>query len=305
MTKAVKNHPASMRARLDQVAKAENRPFAEVLQFYAMERFLYRLSRLKEGASFVLKGGIMFRVWDASVPRPTRDIDLLGNLPADGAEVTKIIAAACRISFAEDGMVFDADSITTTTIKEDADYEGIRVTFRGLLGTARTPLQIDIGFGDIVVPQPVEIEYPVVLEFPPPTLRAYTRESVIAEKFHAMVLLGSVNSRMKDFYDVWFLSQRFDFAGAILSEAIAKTFARRKTALEASPVAFESRFSKDAQKHRQWDAFRRKGQLTAPESFEDVVTAVKKFLEPMIQALKDGQKFDATWQSKLRRWSGP
>ena len=123
-----------------------------------MERFLYRLSRLKEGASFILKGGIMFKVWDASVPRPTRDIDLLGNLPNDPAEVSKIMAAACRISFDEDGMVFDPDSITATKIKEDADYEGIRIILRGVLGTARTPLQIDIGFGDIVVPKPVEIE---------------------------------------------------------------------------------------------------------------------------------------------------
>lgn len=271
-----------------------------------MERFLYRLSQLKESASFVLKGGIMFKVWDASVPRPTKDIDLLGTLPNDPVEVSKIMAAACRIPFVEDGMIYDANSIISTKIKEDADYEGIRIAFRGVLGTARAALQIDVGFGDIVVPKPVAIDYPTILDLPPPTLRAYTKDSVIAEKFHAMVLLGSVNSRMKDFYDIWFLSRNFDFSGKILSEAVSQTFLRRKTELDAAPVAFQSRFFQDAQKQIQWDAFARKGQLlTESRSFEEIVAAIKLFIEPVNQALKDGQKFHATWRSKRKSWSTP
>lgn len=248
----------------------------------------------------------MFRVWDVLVPRPTRDIDLLGTLPNDLSEVSKIMVAACRIPFVEDGMIFDPSSITSTKIKEDADYEGIRITFRGVLGTARTTLQIDIGFGDIVVPKPVEIDYPTILDLPPPTLRAYTKDSVVAEKFHAMVLLASVNSRMKDFYDIWFLSRNFDFSGKILSEAVSKIFLRRKTELDATPVAFQARFFQDAQKQIQWDAFARKGQLlTESRSFEEIVAAIKLFIEPVNQALKDGQKFHATWQSKRQFWSTP
>ena len=205
-----KNIAASIHQRLLNVARETGRPFNEVLQYFAMERLLYRLSRSDHKDSFVLKGALLFRVWDIPDSRATRDIDFLAFLDNSPENLAVIFRDVCTIEGA-DGLVFDPDSVDARTIKEDADYEGVRVRFRSLLGKARITMQIDVGFGDKVHPGVVRADYPVILDLPAPVLRAYPPETVVAEKVEAMIHLGSLNSRMKDFYDVWRLSRQFEF----------------------------------------------------------------------------------------------
>jgi len=203
---------------------------------------------------------------------------------------------ACGIAVEADGMLFNAETVTATRIKEDADYEGVRVRLQGNLGNARVSMQIDIGFGDVVVPKAEMVRYPVLLDFPAPTLRGYTMESTIAEKFHAMVKLGIVTSQMKDFYDIWMLARTFDFSGKTLSDAIEKTFKNRNTPITSDPAVFESLFAADENKRIQWKAFIRKSQLAgAPDNFEEVVAAIKDFLAPVMAALVEGRLFGGDW----------
>jgi len=247
------NIAASVRQRLLNRARVDKRPFNELLQYYAMERFLYRLSKSFFSDNFILKGALLLRAWDAPEFRPTMDIDMLGKTSNEEADILSLIRNILIVPVEEDGLVFDSDSLQSERITEDADYEGIRVRFRGMLDTARITMQIDIGFGDIVYPAPKEAVLPTMLEFPAPRLLCYSRESAIAEKFEAMIKLGFLNSRMKDFYDIWLLSRGFNFTGPKLAEAIRLTFEQRQTTL---PVRIES-FSEDFvnEKQVQWAAF--------------------------------------------------
>ena len=165
----------------------------------------------------MLKGALMFRVWNAPVSRPTRDIDLLGRMESKVTAVVPVFQDVCNQTVEPDGMIFHADTVVGQAIKEDADYAGVRVTFLATLQNSRIAMQIDVGFGDVLTPAAVATDYPTILDLPAPRLKGYCRETVIAEKFQAMVKLGLANSRMKDFYDIWLLSQQFDFDGAILS----------------------------------------------------------------------------------------
>jgi hypothetical protein len=224
-------------------AKASGRPFQEVLEYYAMERFLYRLARSGHAGRFILKGALLFRAWGGAATRPTRDIDLLGRVENTVEAVVPIFGEVCGIAVETDGMVFDSATIAGTVIKEDADYSGVRVTFLGTLQNARVAMQIDIGFADVVTPGPVPTAYPVILEFPAPRLSGYPRETVVAEKFEAMVKLGALNSRMKDFYDLLVLARRFDFDGFTLATAVSRTFANRKTTVVPDPLALTPAFA--------------------------------------------------------------
>jgi len=199
----ITNLPASIRQRLLKVAQASNRPFQEVLQYYAMERFLFRLSVSSHVEKFILKGALMMTAWGAPATRPTRDIDLLGYVPNQVESLVEIIREVCCQEVEPDALSFDPTTATGIVIKADADYEGVRVTSRGSLQNMPIPMQIDIGFGDIVFPAPAITEYPVILNHARPKLRGYSRETTVAEKFEAMVKLGLLNSRMKDFFDVW------------------------------------------------------------------------------------------------------
>jgi hypothetical protein len=298
MKKPVKDVAASIRQRLQNVAKKTNRPFQEVLEYYAMERLLYRLASSKHASRFVLKGALMFRAWDAPASRPTRDIDLLGRMDSKVTAVVPVFKDVCNQRVEPDGLIFHADSVAGQSIKEDADYSGVRVTFRATLQNSRIAMQIDIGFGDVLTPAAVATDYPTILDLPAPRLNGYCRETVVAEKFEAMVKLGLVNSRMKDFYDIWLLSQQFDFDGSILSNAITRTFAHRKTQILAAPTALTPTFADDAQKRTQWRAFLRKSRLTdAPAALPDVIVVLASFLLPMAQAIVDGQAFNRTWQA--------
>ena len=294
----VKNIAHSVHARLANYARASNRPFNEVLQYYAMERFLYRLSVSESATKFVLKGALMMRVWNAPASRPTRDIDMLGYISNEVADVVAAIRGMCGAGVEADGIHFDTQTIKGTRIKEDADYEGVRVTFLGFLGTAQIPMQLDIGFGDVVTPAPTMITYPSILDFPPPQLRGYPRETVIAEKFQAMVELGTLNSRMKDFYDIWLMSRQFDFDASTLSRALVATFKNRSTELPSStPVALTPEFTDSDAATKLWGAFIRRQKTTdAPTSLADVAVSIDAFLMDLVRAAARGEEYKANWR---------
>lgn len=261
-----------------------------------MERFLYRFSQSSHVDRFVLKGALMFNAWRAPTSRPTKDIDLLGHTENGVEALAEVMREVCRQSVDNDGLTFDPDSVQGMLIKEDADYEGVRVTFRGNLENSQIPMQIDIGFGDVMFPGPENTDYPTILEYPAPRLRGYSRETVVAEKFEAMVKLGLLNSRMKDFYDIWLLLRQFDFDGAKLSTAIERTFSHRGTAVVPQPTALTKGFSEDTAKVAQWDAFVRKSRLSdAPKDLATVVDAIAAFLGPPTSALAAGQSFTDSW----------
>ncbi len=291
-----KNTAASVRQRLLNRARSEGRPFNELLQYYAMERFLYRLSQSDFVNSFILKGALMLGVWRAPEIRPTMDIDLLGRTSNDEAHIVAQIQDILNVNVEADGLVFEPDSIQPERISEDADYEGIRILFRGTLGVARINMQIDVGFGDAVFPEPEIQELPTVLGHAAPRLYCYSRESAIAEKFEAMIKLGELNSRMKDFYDIWMLSRQFDFVGAQLAESIRLTFERRGTSVPAELKVFED--SSMDTKQIQWTAFRtRLNQEDVPVSFREVVDSVEGFLRPIVVLLSSGKPILMKWKA--------
>ena len=192
---------------------------------------------------------------------------------------------------------FDPDSIEARAIKQDADYEGVRVTFRGHLQNARIPMQVDVAFGDVLYPIPPVTDYPTILDYAAPSLRVYSRESTIAEKFEAMVKLGQLNSRMKDFHDIWLLSRHFEFDGATLATAIERTFAHRGTTIASNPTAFSAAFTTDPAKVRQWQGFLRKSKLEGvPDELAIIVREIASFLGPTAEALSDKRSFSLTWQ---------
>ena len=292
--KSPRNIPASVRQRILNRAKSDRRPFNELLQYYAMERFLYRLSQSAHADRFILKGALMLRVWRSPELRPTMDIDMLGRTSNKEADIIAQIRDILSLDVEADGLAFNADSIQAERITEDADYEGIRIRFRGALDSARINMQVDIGFGDVVYPEPEKSEFPTMLDSPAPRLLCYSRESSIAEKFEVMIKLGVLNSRMKDFYDIWLLSRQFDFDGARLAEAIRLTLERRGTALPTEIEAFTEPFI-DA-KQIQWTTFwKRLQQDHVPVSFKEVTTAVDGFLAPVVAAISSGKPSPTNW----------
>ncbi len=292
-----RNIAASVHQRLLDKARRDGRPFNEMLQYLAMERFLYRLAESPHAANFILKGALMFSAWKVLLPRPTMDIDLLGRASNDLEHIAETVRQICHQSVEEDGFVFDPQTVNASRITEDSDYEGVRVRFRGSLGNARLAMQIDIGFGDEVVPEPQDIEFPSMLNFPVPKLKGYTRESSIAEKFSAMLQRGEINSRVKDFFDIWLLSRQFDFDGQALQIAIASVLSKRKTELVLPITAFQDEFAKSPGKNNQWQGFLRKNHLDyAPDQFDEVVALVETFLSPVLEALENEQTFSHTWK---------
>ena len=293
----LRNVAASVRQRLTNAAKQSGRPFQEVLQYFAMERFLYRLSVSPHNERFVLKGALMFNVWGAPASRPMRDIDFLARLPHSVDAILPVIRDVCQQAAVPDGLVFDVDSLVGQVIKGDADYTGVRMTLLAYLENARIPMQIDIGFGDVIVPEAALTDYPVLLELAAPRLRAYPRETVVAEKFDAMVKLDQLNSRLKDFFDLWLLSRQFEFDGRILATAVTQTFSHRKTAITPQPVALTAAFANDPIKQTQWKGFLRKSRIdTAPRDLPVVIEAISQFLLPLAQAHSAGQDFSSVWE---------
>jgi len=293
------NMAASVRQRLKNKGRDLALPFQEIVQRYAIERFLMRLSKSEYHERFVLKGAQMLIAWRGANIRPTMDIDLLGYTDNSPENMTVIAKKLCRMNKPEeDGLLFSEDSVATARIKEDADYSGVRVTFEGKLDTIKIVMQIDVGFNEAVTPQPDKILYPSLLGMPEPELRGYNRETTLAEKYEAMVKLGELNSRMKDFFDVWLLSQSFSFRSMLLANAIKQTFLRRGTALNDFPVFLDHEFRGFDIKQKQWAAFIRKSRLTnVPPDFRDVTSIVSAFIIPVVKNLIDKRECDLCWDA--------
>lgn len=290
-----RNIGASIRDRLLNKARAGKMDFNLLLTRYAIERMLYRLSISKQCDQFLLKGALLFDLWFDVPHRPTHDADFLGFGSAELPHIEALFREICKIQV-DDGMVFQPDSVKADEIRKEANYAGVRVTLVGLLNGARCPVQLDIGFGDAVVPGPDEVDYPTILnDMPEPHLRVYPRYTVVAEKLEALVSLGMLNSRMKDYFDLWILAKHSDFDGAVLSRAIRATFERRHTNIPSGiPISLTDEFVNDAQKEMQWQAFLRKNALNQT-SLEVVVSDLKNFLLPILDSLVVGDKYDHSW----------
>ncbi len=291
------NLTASIHQRLLNQARTTGRPFDELLQYYAIERFLYRLAKSPHRDRFVLKGALIFTAWGVPLSRPTRDVDLLAYTGNTVENVTAIIQEICRQEVEPDGMVFDPETVSGEIIKEQAEYQGIRMRLLAHLGRARVNMQIDMGFADVVSPKPELVDYPSLLQLPQPRLRGYSRESVVAEKTHAVVVLGMINSRMKDFYDLWLLAHKFDFAGATLAKAIASTFAQRDTPLPSElPDGLKDEFAQE--KQAQWQAFIQTAKMAdAPRELMEVLAVLREFLWPVLTAALLNQPQIGLWKA--------
>ncbi|MBI4744600.1 MAG: nucleotidyl transferase AbiEii/AbiGii toxin family protein [Actinobacteria bacterium] len=299
MKKDITNIQASVRARLQYKAKETNCTFAELLQYYGIERFLYRFSKSEYANKFVLKGALLFTVWRIPERRTTLDIDFLARFSNQVENIETVMKGVCDLVVEPDGLTFDAKTVQGRKIKEDADYEGVRVKFIGFLDRSRIPMQIDVGFGDIVYPKTKVIDYPVILDFPKPYLKGYPAESVISEKFEAMVKLGLLNSRMKDFYDIWLMMRQFDFSGSNLTEALKRTFEHRKTDLPiGKPLFAEEIYDEKSDRQTLWRAFLRKGDIKyAPDKLATTAKEIEKFLVEPLNALNKRIEFSKEWKA--------
>lgn len=280
----VKNLPAPIRQRLLNVAKKRGDEFELILVRYALERLLYRLSVSPHGEQFLLKGALMFVVWGIDEHRSTRDADLLGFGNSDSAAIANVFREFCAVA-CDDGISFDPGTVAATPIAEEKVYTGVRVTLRAELAGARIAVQVDVGFGDAVTPEPQPVDYPVLLDAPAPKLRAYPVETVVAEKFHAITVLGMNNTRMKDFHDLRVIASRFQIEMELLGKAIAATFKRRKTSLPVDPpVALSAEFAADKAKQTQWAAFLRRNRLEEKKhSLTDCQEAIFKLVIPALE----------------------
>jgi len=294
----IKDVAASVKQRLLNVARERGDDFNLLLTRYVLERFLYRLTESQYAGDFVVKGATLFTLWSAAPHRSTRDVDLLGFGSPDLARLQSVFAVvgATPVSV-DDGVVFDSKSVRARPIREQAIYDGIRIELRARLGTARVLVQVDVGFGDSIIPSPELREFPVVLDMPAPKLRAYAPETVIAEKLHALVQLGMLNTRLKDYFDLWHLASHHEFDAQTLSSAIAATFTRRKSDLPASiPLGLDETFANDPLKQKQWTAFlNRTAPKNAAPDLPTAVVAIRNLLLPVLEHLRAGPPFVAGW----------
>ena len=266
-----RNPAASARVRLLDLARARGEDFQLVLTRYGLERLMYRLSQSAHAERFVLKGAMLFLLWSDEPHRPTRDVDFLGRGDMSDDALRQIFRDVCTIAVDGDGVTFDPQSVQVEPIRDATEYGGMRVTLAGELSGARIPLQADIGVGDAVTPGPVTADYPVLLDGPAPALATYPRESVVAEKYQAMVEFGIANSRMKDYYDLWVLAGEYAFDSATLEEAIRNTFERRRTVIpEGTPTGLRAEFFGDRHKLAQWRAFLSRMRPAPPDAVPEL-----------------------------------
>lgn len=280
----VRDPGASARARLLNLARQRGQPLDMLLTRFVLERLLYRLSISPHRNRFILKGAILLATWLPDPYRPTRDLDLLGFGDPSPASLLQVFREILAVPAVDDGVAFDAGNLRIDPIREAQEYGGLRLRTIATIAGARVNVVVDVGFGDAMEPGAEEVELPVLLGLPAPRLRAYARETVVAEKLQAMVVLGRANSRMKDFYDIWLLIGTHDLAPERLARAIAATFERRRTPLPADvPDALSPGFARDEAKRRQWAAFIEE-LLVEPGSLEDVVRDLREFLMPVMAA---------------------
>ena len=300
MSSGDKRDPAaSVRARLLQLARARSEDFQLVLTRYGLERLMARLGRSPYRDRFVLKGAMLFALWSDEPHRATRDVDFLGYGDASETELQAVFREICTQPVEEDGMVFDPDSVRVEPIRDDAEYGGMRVTLAGSLAGAHVPIQVDIGLGDAVTPDPQEITYPVLLDGPAPQLLSYPRETVVAEKLQAIVAFGIANSRMKDYYDLWVIASRHEFDGDVLARALRNTFDRRHTELpERTPVGLSAEFAGDPGKNTQWNAFLDRvsgGGVAERPALPEVCRQLEQFLGAPMGAARRNVPWEANW----------
>lgn len=276
-----KNLPESVYSRLKNIALAKNRPTQEVLRYYAMERFLYRLSVSQHKRFFFLKGGLMLMVWDPATYRATVDIDLLAKANNSIENISRILKEICSQPVLQDGVEFNSSDLILTQSQIETEYTGLSARFSAYLHTAKLPLRIDVGFIDKIFPKPATVNYPALLDFPSPELQGYTPETMIAEKLDAMVKLGLANSRMKDFYDIWTIVNQFQIKPEKIAPVIKDVFQNRKTVVREIPKAFSEAFYNMPKTLERWDAFL-KGIGHDPVPLEKVIFEIRDFFLPIL-----------------------
>ena len=298
MTKAPpKDIGRSVRARLLKLARDRGEDFQRVLVRYANERLLFRIASSRYGQQFVLNGAALFTLWTGRPHRATRDLDLLGFGAPGVDHVREVFAEVLALDVPDDGVRFDHASLAVDLIRKEQAYGGVRVELVARVTNAQVRLQVDVGFGDAITPEASLVDFPPLLDFPAPRLRAYPRETVVVEKLEAMVQLGMANSRMKDFYDVAVLARDFEFDGALVARAIRATFERRRTALPMTPpVALTAGFAEDSTKMTQWSGFVRKAGVLDAGSLAETIAAVRAFVEAPLEAAANGTPAPGTWR---------
>ena len=302
MKKEVVNFGESVRARLLAVAKRENIQLEYLLLRYALERFLYRIGTSKYADRFVLKGASAFAVWLGPFVRVTRDADMEAFGFENPEAIVAIFKDVCLLEYPEDAVAFDVDSFAWEPIKKDDSYPGMRIKFRADIGGAKVSLHFDVGSGDSVYPTAERAEYPTLLGHAAPCLRIYPRYTIVSEKFSNMVVRGMLNSRLKDYYDIWMLARTFDFSGEVLAEAIARTFERRRINIPDSiPDSLSPEFAENPLKASQWKSFLKTiGCAPKPDSLAEAVACVKRFLEPVM--VRENNKIGLVWRSSQGQW---
>ena len=299
MKRELENIAASIQARLKNKAGESGRPYNEILQYYGMERFLYRLSKTPHATDFILKGGLMFYGLGIPMRRVTRDIDFLGNAEYLQKDILSVFRATMSFSVSEDGIVFDVKTLRLSQTQAEANEAGIRITFVGYLGKARMPLQVDIGFSDELASEALNIDYPVLLAgMEKPHLKEYPPESIISEKFYAMIRFADLNSRWKDYYDIYLLADTFEFESQPLTNAIKATFGNRSAKLtDEIPYGLRDEFAVANQEN--WESFLYKSKLQN-EAVKDLVGVVNRIWQFLEYPLREIQ---LDRQSKEKRWS--
>lgn len=296
---ALKNVAASVRDRLLNVMTEKGQDYNVLLTRYAIERLLFRLAASKYRTQFILKGAMLFAAWQHVPHRVTKDVDLLGFGDSSPEALKAVFAEICAEPVDDDGVVFDPASVQAEPIRAEEVYVGVRVTFQGMLGSARLHVQVDVGYGDGFAVEPVMLQIPSLVGMPAPEVRAYRMETSIAEKFEAAVSLGLLNTRMKDYFDLWHLAKSFAFDGQAVSESIRATFERRAKALpEGVPVGFSEEFWSDPRRQAMWDSFCKKSVRAKPHpSLEEVVRFVATFIIPPALAASKAESFPQQWQA--------
>lgn len=293
------NFAASTRDRLRNKARPDGTDFQQILVRYACERFLYRLGKSEEREQCILKGATLLGLWMEDPYRTTRDIDLLTAGENDEGAVRRTMNTICNAPCPEDGLNFDIETLRVSPIRNDQKYGGQRAKLSAFLGKTRIPVQVDFGFGDVVTPAPKEEQLPTLLDsVPAPVLYAYPQVTTIAEKFEAMVKLGTRNSRRKDFHDIWALSEKFEFDGTELQEAVARCFERRGTHLpDEMPDALTIAFYADSARQEKWQAYGRQGGLfnAPPDDFQEIGSRVQSLLGPVYASILVDEMFDLHW----------
>lgn len=295
--KEIKNIAVSVKEKLLNYARKNSLDFNSVLLQYIQERFLFRISKSVYSDNFVLKGALLFLAHDISRLRPTKDIDLLGtSLPNKTESLEEIFSEIAAINF-EDGLFFQKDSVSAEQIVEQDDYHGIRIKLSAKLDSVKQQIQIDIGFGDVIYPDALTMDYPTLLDFEAPHLKVYSLESAIAEKFEAIVSLGIATSRMKDFYDIHFFAAGKQFDLLTLHNALTETFKNRNTSIEKRRFVFDDKFKNDESLKILWNAFINKRMLKINLNFTEVVSEIEKFIEPVFNSDKKNN-----WNRKDWKW---